>query len=212
MLEEGAQRHELLVPLLGHGPNQGKGAALRTGVAKARGELALFADVDMSTPLEELAKLWARLRDGVDVVIGSRDAYGSVLISAPEYRKRIGRTFNALVRGVTGLPFKDTQCGFKLMAADTARELLEHQLVGGYAYDVELLMRARQRGLVVEEVPVVYVHDHDSRVNPLRASPRMALDVLRLAYRLRAVRPEPRARSIPRWEEPHPDESAPPRH
>ena len=92
------------------------------------------------------------------------------------------------MRRLTGLPFKDTQCGFKLMRTDMARGLLAQQSVGGFAFDVELLMRARNLGLRVVEVPVTYVHDDDSRVNPLTASPRMALDLVRLAWRLRLRR------------------------
>ncbi len=188
MVREAAERDDTFTPLLRGGANEGKGAALRAGAAAARGDFTLFVDVDMSTPLPELAKLWERVREGADVAIGSRDVTGSVVVHAPQHRKQIGRTFNFLVRRLTGLPFKDTQCGFKLMRTDTARTLLEHQLVSGYAFDVELLMRARNRGLRVVEVPVTYVHDNDSRVNPLTASPRMALDLMRLAWRLRLRR------------------------
>jgi dolichyl-phosphate beta-glucosyltransferase len=188
LVREAAARDATFAPLLRGGANEGKGAALRAGAAAARGELTLFVDVDMSTPLSELERLWARLREGADVAIGSRDVTGSVVVRAPLYRKNIGRTFNLLVRRLTGLPFKDTQCGFKLMRTAVARELLEQQLVSGYAFDVELLMRARARGLRVAEVPVTYVHDHDSRVNPLTASPRMALDLMRLVWRLRLRR------------------------
>ena len=109
-------------------------------------------------------------------------------MAAPEYRKTIGRAFNAMVRRMTGLPFRDTQCGFKLMRTDTARELTRTQIVPGFAFDVELLMRARAGGLSIDEIPVVYLHDDDSKVNPLLASPRMALDVIRLVARLRRRR------------------------
>jgi dolichyl-phosphate beta-glucosyltransferase len=185
LLREAAVRDDVFAPLLRGGHNEGKGAALRAGAGAARGELTLFVDVDMSTPLAELAKLWRQLEDGADVAIGSRDVTGSVLVHAPWHRKYIGRVFNRLVRLLTGLPFKDTQCGFKLMRTDVARRLLEEQSVSGYAFDVELLMRARGLGLRIDEVPVTYIHDHDSRVNPVTAAPRMALDIVRLAWRLR---------------------------
>ncbi len=188
MVRDAAARDDTFVPILRGGANEGKGAALRAGVEAARAEYILFVDVDMSTPLAELEKLWERVRDGDDVAIGSRDVGGSVVVKAPQYRKNIGRTFNFLVRRLTGLPFKDTQCGFKLMPTATARLLLEHQTVSGYAFDVELLMRARAFGLEVAEVPVTYIHDHDSRVNPLTAAPRMALDLARLVYRQRRAR------------------------
>jgi dolichyl-phosphate beta-glucosyltransferase len=187
ILREAAARDHFVVPVIGPGANEGKGAALRAGVRHARGELTLLCDVDLSTPLTELGKLHERLEAGADIAIGSRDVPGSV-VAAPEHRKQIGRTFNFMVRRVTGLPFKDTQCGFKLMATATARRLMERQLVKGFAYDVEMLMQARAMGMSVVEVPVTYIHDDDSRVSPLAASPRMALDVLRLAYRFRRTR------------------------
>jgi dolichyl-phosphate beta-glucosyltransferase len=157
-------------------------------VRAARGELALLIDVDLSTPLGELTKLARSLEAGADVAIGSRDLPGSVVVNAPEHRKHIGRAFNLMVRRLTGLPFRDTQCGFKLMTTETARSLLRDQLVHGFAFDVELLLRARAMGLEIAEVPVVYIHDRDSKVNPLAASPRMAADVLRLAWRFRRSR------------------------
>jgi dolichyl-phosphate beta-glucosyltransferase len=183
MLREAASRDHLFVSLL-RSTNEGKGAALAAGVRHARGELTLLCDVDLSTPLAEIGKLYERLEAGADVAIGSRDIPGSV-VEAPEHRKHIGRTFNLMVRRLTGLPFKDTQCGFKLMPTAIARSLVEGQLVTGFAFDVEMLMRARAMGVSIAEVPVTYIHDRDSKVNPLSASPRMALDVLRLAYRQR---------------------------
>jgi glycosyltransferase involved in cell wall biosynthesis len=184
LLRAAAARDHLVAPLLRGGHNEGKGAALAAGIRVARGELTLLSDVDLSTPLEDVGKLHARMREGADVAIGSRDVPGSN-VAAPEYRKHIGRVFNAMVRRLTRLPFKDTQCGFKLMPTATARRLTEGQLVKGFAFDVELLMRARALGLTVAEVPVTYLHDDDSKVNPLLASPRMAFDVLKLALRLR---------------------------
>ena len=166
LLREAAVGFPLLAPLLRGGHNEGKGAAVAAGVAVARGELVLLSDLDLSTPLADVARLYAKLGEGAELAIGSRDVPGSD-IEAPEHRKQIGRIFNALVRRLTGLPFKDTQCGFKLMPAATARELVEEQLVKGFAYDVELLMRARARGLEIAEVPVHYVHDTASKVNPL---------------------------------------------
>jgi dolichyl-phosphate beta-glucosyltransferase len=186
MLLEAASSDHLFVPLL-RGTNEGKGAALAAGVRQARGELTLLCDVDLSTPLGEIGKLYERLEAGADIAIGSRDIPGSV-VEAPEHRKHIGRAFNLMVRRLTGLPFKDTQCGFKLMTTAIARSLVEGQLVKGFAFDVEMLMRARARGGSIAEVPVTYIHDKDSKVNPLSASPRMAFDVLRLAYRLRRSR------------------------
>ncbi len=167
------------------GPNQGKGAAIARGVAAARGQLVLLADVDLATPLGEVARLHDGLRRGADLAIGSRDVPGSVVTGASFHRKLMGRVFNYGVRRLTGLPFRDTQCGFKLMPTPVGRQLLDEQLVAGYAFDVELLLRARALGLRVEEVPVRWAHRPGSKLNPLPAAFAMSCDVLRATWALR---------------------------
>jgi dolichyl-phosphate beta-glucosyltransferase len=97
----------------------------------------------------------------------------------------MGRAFNGLVRTMSGLPYRDTQCGFKLMPAPVARRLLADQVIPRFAFDVEILMRARRDGLEVDEVPIEYHHDPDSSIAPASASVQMAFDVARLAWRLR---------------------------
>ncbi len=170
------------ITLLADGtPNQGKGAATARGVAAARGDLVLLADVDLATPLSEVSKLHDALRRGSDVAIGSRDVPGSVVTGASFHRKMMGRIFNYGVRRMTGLPFRDTQCGFKLMPAATGRRLLGVQAIAGYAFDVELLLRARALGLHVDEVPIAWEHRPGSKLNPLPAAVVMTRDVLRLA-------------------------------
>ncbi len=162
-------------------PNQGKGAATARGVTAARGELVLLADVDLAAPLLEVGKLHAALRGGADLAIGSRDVPGSVVTGASFHRKLMGRIFNYAVRRVTGLPFRDTQCGFKLMATPVGRRLLAEQAVAGYAFDVEVLLRARALGLRVAEVAIAWEHRPGSKLNPLPAAVAMSRDVLRLA-------------------------------
>ncbi|MGI8802053.1 MAG: glycosyltransferase [Solirubrobacteraceae bacterium] len=171
-------------------PNRGKGAATGRGVAAARGELVLLTDVDLATPLHEVAKLHAVLGGGVDVAIGSRDVPGSVVTGASFHRKLMGRIFNYGVRRMTGLPFRDTQCGFKLMGTAAGRRLLGEQLVAGYAFDVELLLRARALGLRVAEVPIRWEHRPGSKLNPLPAAVSMSVDVLRLVRAARRTDPD----------------------
>ncbi|MCA9753988.1 MAG: glycosyltransferase family 2 protein, partial [Gemmatimonadetes bacterium] len=104
--------------------NRGKGAAVRTGFAASTGELVLFSDADLSTPLHEIEKLEAALEAGAGVAIASRALPDSNLeIRQAWYRERMGKTFNAIVRRVTGLPIRDTQCGFKLFRGEDARAL-----------------------------------------------------------------------------------------
>jgi dolichyl-phosphate beta-glucosyltransferase len=171
-------------------PNQGKGAAVARGVTAARGELVLLADVDLATPLGEVAKLHGALGRGASLAIGSRDVPGSVVTGASFHRKLMGRAFNLGVRRVTGLPFRDTQCGFKLMPRGVGRTLLGEQLVSGYAFDVEMLLRARALGLRVAEVAIRWEHRPGSKLNPLPAAVSMSRDVLRLARADRRTAPE----------------------
>lgn len=168
---------------------RGKGAAVRAGMLAVETDLALMSDVDLSTPLDELAKLVAALTDGADVAIGSRGLDESnVLVHQPWYRELAGKTFNVLIRTVTGLPWRDTQCGFKLFRLATARRLFELQRVDGFAFDVELLVLARRLGLKVAEVPVRWVNDPDTHVGLFSSSSQMALDTFRIAYRNRGRR------------------------
>jgi dolichyl-phosphate beta-glucosyltransferase len=191
----GASATPWLRPVITRKPNVGKGSAVRRGVRRARGELVLISDTDLATPLREVRKLRDALANGADVAIGSRALDPRLEREMPRYRRLTGRAFNLGMRVLTGLPFRDTQCGFKLMPTAVAQALLREQLVRGFAFDVEMLMRARNAGLRVEEVPVVYVHDHDTRVSLASVAAQMGRDVIKLAVRLR--RPY-RQRGLPR--------------
>lgn len=188
MLSEAGADNPKLRPLLGTGENRGKGAAIATGVTAAQGDYVLLADVDLSTPLEELPKLSAALRESADIAIGSRGLPGSKVDRGPAHRKLTGRTFSGAVRMLTGLGLRDTQNGFKLFPTKAAQCFLAEQLCEGFAFDVELLLRAHRAGLRIAEVPVLYVHDPRSSVRVASASPKMLGEVARLAYRLRAGR------------------------
>src|SRR4051794_27741531 len=174
-----------LAPLIREGRNQGKGAAVAAGVAVAEGELVLISDVDLAAPLPEARKLLAAIADGADVAIGSRALDSSQVTGIPLRRRVMGRAFNGLVRLLSGLPYRDTQCGFKLLRTPVARRLLAEQLTPRFAFDVEILMRALRDGFEVDEVPIEYHHDPDSSIAPGSASVQMAADVARLAWKLR---------------------------
>lgn len=185
ILGEASKDDERLEPVLAYDRNRGKGAAVAAGVERAQGDYVLLADVDLSTPLEELPKLTQALDDGADVAIGSRAVPGAVVERGPVHRKITGSAFNSAVRLLTGLRLRDTQNGFKLFPAAAARQLFAEQICPGFAFDVELLMRADRAGLRIAEVPVLYLHDARSRVRVGAASLEMLKDISELTYRLR---------------------------
>jgi glycosyltransferase involved in cell wall biosynthesis len=176
--------------VLDRSENRGKGATVAEGVGHARGDYVLLADVDLSTPLEELDKLGAAVRNGADIAVGSRAVPGAVVERGPAHRKVTGRSFSGAVRILTGLNVRDTQNGFKLLPTEVARDLFAEQICAGFAFDVEMLLRADLAGLRIVEVPVLYIHDSRSRVQVGSASVQMLREVAELAYRLR-----PRSRS-----------------
>jgi dolichyl-phosphate beta-glucosyltransferase len=136
--------------------NRGKGYSVRHGMLAARGDWLLFSDADLSTPIEEVEKLWAAVeREGAQIAIGSRALNRALIgIRQPLMRETSGRAFNFLMRAVTGLPFRDTQCGFKLFEAHAAREIFGRQRLDRFGFDVEVLAIARALGYRATEVPV----------------------------------------------------------
>ena len=165
--------------------NRGKGAALKTGVLASHGELVLLCDADLSTPIEDLERLEARLPE-TDLVLGSRGAAGAdVTVHQPFYREAMGKSFNLIIRalGVRGL--RDTQCGFKLLRGDVARELFGALTIERFAFDVELIWLARRRGYQISEVGVRWANSRASKVDPVVDSLRMLRDVLLFRWRHR---------------------------
>lgn len=137
-------------------PNRGKGHAVRTGLLEARNKVAAFFDADLSMPVTETPKLVEPIRSGqYDIVFGSR-ALDRKLIGThqPWTREQSGRVFNRLMRIATGLPFKDTQCGFKAFRMDVCRAVVEGALIDRFGFDVELLFIAHRAGLRMLEYPV----------------------------------------------------------
>jgi glycosyltransferase involved in cell wall biosynthesis len=136
--------------------NRGKGYTVRHGMLEAKGEWALFTDADLSAPIEELDKLWsAAARAQAQVAIGSRALDRSLIgVRQPLFRETMGRFFNLVMRVTTGLPFRDTQCGFKLFESRAAREIFGRQRLEGFGFDVEALYIARLLGYQAVEVPV----------------------------------------------------------
>lgn len=161
--------------------NRGKGYSVRRGALEAAGEVVLFSDADLSTPIEEAEKLDEALRQGADVAIGSRALPASdIQIHQPFYRERMGKTFNLLVRLFVFPGISDTQCGFKAFRREAAREVFSRQTLPGFAFDVEILYIARRLGYTVREVPVIWRNSPETKVGALRDSIRMFSDILKV--------------------------------
>ena len=186
--------------------NQGKGAAVRAGVAASLGKRILFSDADLSTPIAEWSRFEAKLAEGCDVVIGSRSLGESViLVRQPWFRERMGKTFNWILRQLLPLRFPDTQCGFKAFTATAARALFGASRTDGFAFDAEILFLADRAGYRVEELPITWRNSADSRVSPIRHSLQMMRDLVRIRllaargdYALPAVRRPTSPTSPPR--------------
>ena len=172
--------------LLENFPNRGKGVAVRSGLLAAQKPIGLFFDADLSTPLGETPKLIQPIANGeVDIAFGSRALDRSLIgVHQPWRREQGGRVFNLLVRLSTGLPFWDTQCGFKAFRLEACRPILEAARIDGFAFDVELLYLARRAGLQIREVPVRWNHAEGSKVSFFRDSLRMLREVITLRSRL----------------------------
>jgi len=157
------------VRLLENPGNRGKGYSVRNGLLQAQGEIVMFTDADLSAPIREADRLFAAIRDGADIAIGSRWVDRSRQIHRqPLYRQFFGRCFNLITRTVMGLRFHDTQCGFKAFTRQAAQTVFQLQTIQGWGFDPEILFIASKRHLRVDEVPVTWGHDERSRISYLR--------------------------------------------
>jgi dolichyl-phosphate beta-glucosyltransferase len=186
-LAEAARAEDARVRIVRLPVNRGKGAAVREGALAAHGSLVLISDADLSTPIEEFDRLLDRMRGTLsDIVIGSRGLPASnIEVRQPFWRVLMGKTFNRIIRIVTRLPFKDTQCGFKLLDREKCAPIFRKMVVDRFAFDVELLVLARLAGLRILEEPITWRNSPDSRVRAISSSWNMLVDVLRLRRRVR---------------------------
>lgn len=172
------------VTLLENPGNRGKGYSVRHGMLKARGDWVLFSDSDLSAPIEELdALLEAAKAQNASVVIGSRALDRSLIkVHQSWFRETAGRIFNLLMRLIIGLPFADTQCGFKLFERRAAQEVFRRQTIERWGFDAEVLFIARKLGFKTIEVPVRWSHSEGTKVSMFRDSLNMFADLLRVRW------------------------------
>ena len=138
----------------------------------------MFTDADLSAPIEEAERLFATIESGADIAIGSRWLERTrQTIRQPFYRQFFGRCFNGVTRVVMGLPFADTQCGFKAFTRAAAQTVCQLQTIDPWGFDPEILFIALKRGYRIEEVPVSWAHDERSRMSYLKDGMRMLEDI-----------------------------------
>ena len=157
---------------------RGKGLAIQRGVREAHGEYVFLCDADLSMPIEELSKFIPPQLNNVQVAIGSREAPGAVRYDEPVYRHITGRVFNTLIRLLVLPTLQDTQCGFKCIRAEVARDIFRYQTLTGWAFDVELLYIAKLHRYQIIEIPIDWYFNADSKISVMRDSLRMFLDLL----------------------------------
>lgn len=170
---------EVRSKVLRYEQNRGKGFAVRTGLEAAEADIALFSDADLSTPIGETEKICGPIASGeFDVTFGSRALDRSLIgVRQPWRREQSGKVFNLIVRMLTGLPFWDTQCGFKAFNMKRFRPLLKLMTVDRFGFDVEFLSVAALKGLRLSEIPVRWNHDERTKVSVFRDSQRMFNEV-----------------------------------
>jgi dolichyl-phosphate beta-glucosyltransferase len=149
----------------------------------ANGEILLFSDADLSSPIEEASKLFGAIEAGADIAIGSRWLRPEMQTHRQSLlRQFYGRLFNLALRILLGLNFKDTQCGFKAFTRAAAHTIFPLQRIERWGFDPELLYLARRAGLKVQEVPVAWAHVEGTRISPLRDGIRMFGEVLKIRW------------------------------
>jgi glycosyltransferase involved in cell wall biosynthesis len=169
-----------IVRLVSNPVHAGKGYSIRHGVFEARGTFILLSDADLSVPITESLKLFRALERGADIAIGSRWLQPHLQIKPQPLHRRVGgRAFNKLVKTILGLQFSDTQCGFKAFRTRATDGIFSNQRVDGWGFDAEILFLAKKSGLKVTEVPIVSLHDEDSRLKMIHGL-GMALEVLQV--------------------------------
>src|SRR6266566_4908364 len=175
-----AQTHPTL-RLLENPGNRGKGYSVRNGMLNAKGDILLFSDADLASPIEEAPKLFAAIDAGADIAIGSRWLQPELQKHRQSLLRQLyGRIFNIALRLLLGLKFKDTQCGFKAFTRSYAQAIFPLQQIERWGFDPELLYLARREKLKVAEVPVEWSHQEGTRISPLRDGLRMFAEVLKI--------------------------------
>jgi len=160
-----------------HEDNPGKGKAIKRGMLEANGKYRFMCDADLSMPIEELEKFLPSKEHELDIAIASREAEGAVRYNEPEYRHLGGRLINLAVRLLILPGLQDTQCGFKCFRAEVAEEIFPYQSLPGWSFDIEILFIARKRGYRIQEVPIHWYFDPETKLRAITDAVRMLCDI-----------------------------------
>jgi len=159
---------------------RGKGLAVKIGMLAAKGQYRFLADADLSMPIEEINKFLPPKLESCDVAIGSREVNGSKRYNEPYYRHLTGRVFNTMIHLLALPDIQDTQCGFKCFRDNVAEAVFPLQTLDGMSFDVEVLLIARRLGFSIQEIPINWYFNADSRVRLLKDSIQMTQDLIRI--------------------------------
>jgi glycosyltransferase involved in cell wall biosynthesis len=171
------------IRLLENPGNRGKGYSVRNGMLHANGDVLLFTDADLSSPIYEATKLFAAIEQGAEVAIGSRWLEAALQTERQPWRRQLyGRLFNLALRIVLGLKYRDTQCGFKAFTRTAAQTVFSRQRVERWGFDPELLFLANKFNLRTVEVAVEWAHDHRSKISPIRDGLKMGVEMLAVRW------------------------------
>ncbi|HEV3332696.1 MAG TPA: dolichyl-phosphate beta-glucosyltransferase [Bryobacteraceae bacterium] len=166
---------------IGHQERSGKGRGIREAVERALGAVIGYADADNKVPIDEFDNFRPWLEKGIEAVIGTRRGGARIERHQPLYRRIGSRGFLWFMQTVVGLPgINDTQCGFKFFQRAAAKELFRRQKIDAYMFDVEVLAIARRLGYRIQQVPVRWRDDADSRLDLVSGNLRNVRDIFRI--------------------------------
>ncbi|MDC1067796.1 glycosyltransferase family 2 protein [Candidatus Kapabacteria bacterium] len=169
------------VAVLEQKQNKGKGAAVRRGMLESSGDIKIFTDADLSTPIKEINTILPYFKKGYDVVIGSRALQNELIREhQPWYREAMGKIFNKIVQFLVIKGIRDTQCGFKAFTSEAALNIFSESKIDGFAFDVEALYLASKNNYSVKEVPVEWYNDERSKVDPIKDSIKMFFEIIKI--------------------------------
>lgn len=182
-IAEGLKRQIQNLRIISNSKNMGKGYSVKRAILSSKGDIILFTDADLSTPIGELEKLKNAIEEECDIAIGSRASKESIILKRQSpLREYMGKTFNLLVHLILMKGIKDTQCGFKLFKRKTALEIFPRQKINGFAFDTEILYLAKKLGYKISAVPITWLNSPNTRVKLLFSSLNMFLELIKIKH------------------------------